>query len=677
MSYDASSLSVLEGLDAVRKRPGMYIGSTDSRGLQHLLWEIVDNSVDEALAGHADTIEVTVNADGSITVADNGRGIPVDVNPATGKSGVVLVLTELHAGGKFGAGDGGYKVSGGLHGVGSSVVNAMSSRMDVEVRRDGKRHHISFNRGVPGHFADDGTFTPADIPVVTGKVAKGQTGTTVTFMPDRSLFTADARIETAKTLDRARNTAFLVPGLTLSVVDHTGDSPTSETFRFDNGLADFCDYLTAGEQLCDVIRLQGDGTFTENVLMPGPDGDMANQEVERTVAVDVALRWENGYDTRIESFANVVHTTHGGTHQTGFERALSRVVAEVATEWKVAKKDEDRPTKDDIQEGLVAVVAVQVPEPQFEGQTKSVLGTPEARAIVQQVVADGLRDWFATARNKSQAKLVATKAVNAAKARLAARKQRETARRKSALESSSLPAKLADCRTRDVEVSELFLVEGDSAMGTAKMARSSEFQALLPLKGKVLNTHRATRATAWANDEVAAIISVLGTGIGKDCDLANRRYSKIVCLVDADVDGSHIRTLLLTLFARHLRPWLDAGMVYAAQPPLFGIAVGKGKDKQMVFCIDEAERDRQLARLKSEGVPTGHVSRFKGLGEMSAEQLALTALDPATRVLRRITVDDADRAAETFDLLMGTSAAARRDFIFDRAPSLDRSRLDV
>jgi DNA gyrase subunit B len=687
-AYTAHHLSVLDGLDAVRKRPGMYIGSTDSRGLLHCLWEIFDNSVDEALAGYCSRIEVTLHADGSAEVRDDGRGIPVDAEPKTGLSGVELVMTRLHAGGKFGGGS--YTASGGLHGVGASVVNALAARLDVEVDRGGHTHAVSFRRGTPGEFAGPGPqapFTRARGLRQVRRIAKRVTGTRIRFWPDRQIFVRDAQIPFSALAERARQTAYLVPGLTVTVADARdqergeADGTAEREFRFDGGIAEFCAHLAADEPITDVVRLSGTGRFTETVPVLDEQGHMTPTDVERELTVDVALRWGTGYDTVTRSFVNVIATPGGGTHVTGFERALVRTLNEQLRGVRLLKNGDDAVTKEDVAEGMTAVVSVRLPEPQFEGQTKEVLGTPAASKIVAQVAGQELRSFFAEPKRgqKQQGRAVLEKVVSAAKARIAAREHRENQRRKSALASSALPAKLVDCRSAD-DRSELFIVEGDSALGTAKLARNSEFQALLPIRGKILNVQKASLADMLKNAECAAIIQVLGAGSGRTFDLDAARYQRVIFMADADVDGAHIRCLLLTLFHRYLRPMLDAGRVFAAVPPLHRIELTnprKGQPKYR-YTYSDAELHRSLLELERKGQRWREpIQRYKGLGEMDAGQLAETTMDPRRRTLRRIRVDDAAAAAVMFDLLMGNEVAPRRDFIVNGATELDPSRIDV
>ncbi|WP_105968566.1 DNA gyrase/topoisomerase IV subunit B [Streptomyces geranii] len=685
-NYTARHLLVLEGLEAVRKRPGMYIGSTDSRGLMHCLWEIIDNSVDEALGGYCDHIDVILHDDGSVEVRDNGRGIPVDVEPKTGLSGVEVVMTKLHAGGKFGGGS--YAASGGLHGVGASVVNALSARLDVEVDRVGSTHAISFRRGVPGSFATvgpDAEFEPGGLRK-TKRIPKTRTGTRVRYWADRQIFLKDAKLSLDNLHQRARQTAFLVPGLTIVVRDEfglgEGGSKGEESFRFDGGISEFCEYLASDKPVCDVLRFSGQGTFKETVPVLDDHGQMTPTEVTRELGVDVALRWGTGYDANLKSFVNIIATPKGGTHVAGFEQAVAKTMNEVLRTKKLLRVAEDDIVKDDALEGLTAVVTVRLAEPQFEGQTKEVLGTSAARRIVTNVVSKELKDFLTTTKRDAaaQARVVMEKAVAAARTRIAARQHKDAQRRKTALESSSLPAKLADCRSDDVERSELFIVEGDSALGTAKLARNSEFQALLPIRGKILNVQKSSVTDMLKNAECGAIIQVIGSGSGRTFDIDAARYGKIIMMTDADVDGSHIRTLLLTLFHRYMRPMVEAGRVFAAVPPLHRIELvqpKKGQDKY-VYTYSDRELREKLQEFQSKGVRhKDSIQRYKGLGEMDADQLAETTMDPRHRTLRRINLSDLDSAEQVFDLLMGNDVAPRKEFISSSAATLDRSRIDA
>jgi DNA gyrase subunit B len=726
-AYTARHLSVLEGLDAVRKRPGMYVGSTDGRGLQHCLWEIIDNSVDEALGGYCSRIDVVLHADGSAEVRDNGRGIPVDIERKTKLTGVELVMTRLHAGGKFGGGS--YTASGGLHGVGASVVNALAVRLDVEVDRDGQTWAASFRRGVTGEFAGPGpdadftkraglrqlgrsarAGTPSAGTARTGTASAGTartsaarkaTGTRIRFWPDRQVFLKDAKFSFDALTERARQTAYLVPGLTISIREEgteargipeapeTAEAPEASEakgprhaeFRFDGGISEFCAHLGSGEAVIEVLRLTGSGQFTETIPVLDDRGHMTPTEVERELDVDVALQWGSGYDAVVRSFVNVIATPHGGTHVKGFERAMTKTLNDQLRAARLLKVGDDDVTKEDVLEGLVAVVSVRLPEPQFEGQTKEVLGTPAVAKIVAQVVGDQLSAYLENPPRgaKQQARSVLEKVASAAKARIAAREHRDNQRRKSALASSSLPAKLVDCRSSD-DRSELFIVEGDSALGTAKVARDSEFQALLPIRGKILNVQKASLADMLKNAECAAIIQVIGAGSGSSFDLDSARYQRIIFMADADVDGAHIRTLLLTLFHRYLRPLLDAGRVFAAVPPLHRVAlknVRKGQPKYR-YCYSESELHRTLLELERRGQRWEEpVQRYKGLGEMDASQLAETTMDPRHRTLRRIRIEDAAMATDMFSLLMGSEVAPRRDFIVSSAAELDPARIDI
>lgn len=694
VEYTARHLSVLEGLEAVRKRPGMYIGSTDSRGLLHCLWEIIDNGVDEALVGSATDITVTLNPDGSVEVADNGRGIPTDEVPGVGLSGVEVVYTKLHAGGKFGGG--GYSASGGLHGVGASVVNALSARVDVEVDRDGKTHKMSFRRGEPGRFVDkknpspDNEFTPfttdSNLDII-GKVAKKKTGTRVRFWPDPQIFPKNSVMDLDLILSRARQTAFLVPGLSLTVNDHRGDEAVSETFMYAGGVIDFVEFLSPDPAVTQTFHLQGSGTFTETVqTLNKKTGHLEPVETERECTVDVALSWGQGYETTTRSFVNIIATPHGGTHLQGFEQGLVKAIRKLidsnSRRLKITAKD-GKIEKDDILAGLTAVVTVSFPEPQFEGQTKEVLGTSAIRGIVSSIVHDQLTEILGSTKRsqKDETGRLLEKIVAEMRARVAARMHKEISRRKNALETSTLPAKLSDCRAEDVERTELFIVEGDSALGTAKLARSSEFQALLPIRGKILNVQKASPAEILRNAEVASIIQVVGAGSGRTFDLDAARYGKVILMTDADVDGAHIRTLLLTLFFRYMRPLVEAGRVFAAVPPLHRVEIiGRGKN-EIVYTYSEAELHGLLKKLKKAGKRYKEpIQRYKGLGEMDADQLAETTMDPANRTLRRVSMSDEialKEAEKVFELLMGNDVAPRKEFIVDGSTDIDRSKIDA
>ncbi len=662
----------------------MYIGSTDTRGLMHCLWEIIDNGVDEALAGEAHRVEVTLHADDSVEVHDDGRGIPTDKEPRTGLPGVEVVATKLHAGGKFGGGS--YAATGGLHGVGLSVVNALSSRMDIDVERAPSRQGISFRRGVPGVFDGDGVGAAFEatsgLTRKAGRVPKGRSGTRIRFWPDRQIFTADAAFELEGLLGRARQTSFIVPGLELVIRDERGDVPVEESFRHDGGITEFAEYLAHDEAVTDIVRLQGADTFTETVPLLDDQGHMTPQEVERELAVDVAVRWGTGYDTELRSFVNVIATPKGGTHVGGFEQAVTRTFNEVMRATKALKVNDQDVVKDDVLEGMTAVVAVRLAEPQFEGQTKEILGTPAARNVVRKVVAAELKGFLTSTKRveKAQAKLVMEKVVGAQRTRIAARQHKETQRRKNALESSALPAKLADCRNNDNERTELFIVEGDSALGTAKLARDSSFQALLPIRGKILNVQKASVGDMLKNTECASIIQVVGAGSGRTFDLDATRYGRIIFMADADSDGAHIRCLLATLFFKYMPELVTSGRVYTAVPPLHRIELTnprKGMEKY-VYTYSDDELQRRLAELKKKNVRwKDPVQRYKGLGEMDADQLAETTMDPRKRTLRKLTVDDADDAATVFELLMGSDVAPRKEFIVQGAYEVDVEMLDA
>ncbi|WP_062212437.1 DNA gyrase/topoisomerase IV subunit B [Demequina oxidasica] len=694
--YSARHLSVLEGLEAVRKRPGMYIGTTDSRGLMHCLWEIIDNSVDEALGGFGNEIEIILHPDDSVEVRDNGRGIPVDIEPKTGLTGLEVVMTKLHAGGKFGGGS--YAASGGLHGVGASVVNALSERLDVWVDRGGKTHHMGFRRGEPGYFQDpaSGPTPDADFePFVTGselqttgKVAKAKTGTRIRYWSDRQIFNKSASFTYEDLIVRARQTAFLVPGLTLSVRDQRNPlEPNEESFRYEGGPRDFVDFIAHDAPVTDTWELTGTGTYVETVPVLKANGQLISEEVQRDCQVDVALRWGNGYETEVRSFVNIIATPKGGTHQAGFDAGLTKVLRSAistnARRLKLTGKDgAEKIEKDDIMAGLTAVVTVRIAEPQFEGQTKEVLGTGPVRGIVAKVVEKELHALLTSPKRdlKTQSTNVMEKIISEMRARVAARKQKEISRRKNALETSSLPSKLADCRSNDVETSELFIVEGDSALGTAKLARQSDFQALLPIRGKILNVQKASVTDMLHNAECASIIQVIGAGSGRTFDIPAARYGKIILMTDADVDGAHIRTLLLTLFFRYMRPMVDAGRVYAAVPPLHRIEVmgSARREKEYIYTYSEKELVETLSDLRRKGRKFKEdIQRYKGLGEMDADQLAETTMDPQHRMLRKITAHDAEGAERVFELLMGNDVAPRKDFIVAGAANLDTNRIDM
>ncbi|KXS23780.1 DNA gyrase/topoisomerase IV subunit B [Bifidobacterium breve] len=778
--YGAKDLSVLEGLDAVRKRPGMYIGTTDSQGLMHCLWEIIDNSVDEALAGFCNNIVVTLHTDGSVEVADNGRGIPVDKEPKTGLSGVEVVLTKLHAGAKFG--NSSYNAVGGLHGVGSSVVNALSSRLDVEVDRDGKTHHMAFHQGHPGVYADADPANPSpDSPFkrtrknkpteleIIGKVSPKTTGTRIRYWYDPEIFNKTAEFSYEQLIDRVRQTSFLVPGLKITIVDENvpetngadtvgtepnedvavvaeslnanetanatesfsgedspldvfaelsddasvdGDTeapdeedfslssatevvdgafgeqpahPRTVEFLHTGGVKDFVDFLSKGEPISDIWRIQGEGTYKEETQAVGEGGELHAQEIERTCGVDIALRWVNGYDTTIMSFVNIVETPGGGMHVDGFMNAITKqirkAVEDNARKLKVNLKDSAmKVERDDIQAGLVAVVTARVAEPQFQGQTKDVLGTAQVKPIVTRLTDKQFGEMITGSKRgyKEQSARVLEKIVGEMHARIQSRKAKEVTRRKNALESASMPAKLSDCQPGNDDVAELFIVEGDSALGTAKAARNAGFQALLPIRGKILNVQKASITQMLSNKECAAIIQVVGAGSGQSFDIEQSRYHKIIMMTDADVDGAHIRILLLTLFYRYMRPLIEHGYVYAAVPPLHRIALTGSHKGEYIYTYSDDELAGKLADLDKKRIGyNDDIQRYKGLGEMDADQLADTTMDPRTRMLRRIRMEDAAQASEIFNLLMGDEVPPRKQFIVDNADDFDRSKIDT
>ena len=626
--YDASDIQVLEGLEAVRKRPGMYIGSTSARGLHHLVWEIVDNAIDEALAGYCTHIEVTIGKDNSITVKDDGRGIPVDIHPKTGKSTVETVYTVLHAGGKFGGG--GYKVSGGLHGVGASVVNALSTWVEVKVYQNGKIHQIRFENG--GH-----TTSPL---TVVGECSLEKTGTTVTFKPDPEIFT-DTTIydyETLKT--RIRELAFLNKGLKLLLIDDRELEPRKEEFYYEGGISAYVEMLNKNKTVIhdNIIHLEG----TSN-----------------DVTVEVALQYNSGYTSNVYSFTNNINTYEGGTHEDGVKRALTRIVNNYARKNKILKDNDDSLTGDDVREGLTMIISCKHPDPQFEGQTKTKLGNSEVRKIADDVFTEGFERFLL--ENPDEARKIMEKSLTAARARIAAKRAREVTRRKGDLEITNFYGKLTDCKSKDPSVSEIFLVEGDSAGGSAKKGRDYMTQAILPLRGKILNVEKARLDRALGNEEIRTIITAFGTGIGDEFDLKKLRYNKIIIMTDADVDGSHIRILLLTLFYRFFKPIVDAGHVYAAQPPLFKITHGK----TIKYVLNEEERDAYLATLSPN--TKYEISRNKGLGEMDADELRDTTMNKENRVLRQITVEDAVAADKIFSDLMGEEVEPRRKYIEENA----------
>ena len=680
-SYTAKDLAVLEGLDAVRKRPGMYIGSTDSRGLMHCLWEIIDNSVDEALAGHCKKIEINLESDGSVEVHDDGRGIPVDKESKTGLTGVEVVLTKLHAGGKFGGGS--YAASGGLHGVGASVVNALAVRLDAEVDRDGKIYWMSFQRGVAGVFDGDGPkadFTPKSGLRVIGKISSKVTGTRIKWWSDKQIFLKEAELELEDIYARARQTSFLVPGLTLTVNDNRGKTKTTESFYHKGGISEYCEFLQPDQPIGDVIRIYGTGHYQETVPVLDDKGHMVSTEVERDMEVDIAMKWGNGFDNTQRSFVNIIATPKGGTHVLGFERAITKAFNEALRSTKTLKNNEADVIKDDILEGLTAVITVRMSEPQFEGQTKEVLGTAAATRIVSAVVAEKMKEFFNTTRriDKANGRLILEKVAGASRTRISARAHKDLQRRKNALESSSLPTKLSDCRSEDVNRTELFIVEGESALGTTKAARNSEFQAILPIRGKILNVQKASLSQMLDNSECASIIQVIGAGSGKSFELDDARYGRIILMSDADVDGAHIRCLLLTLLYRYMKPMIDDGRVFAAIPPLHRIETmgGGGKKGEYIYTYSDDEMRKVTSDLKKAGKKWKEpIQRYKGLGEMDADQLRETTMDPDARTLRRITIKDATAAESMFELLMGNDVAPRKEFI--STAEIDRDRIDA
>lgn len=755
-NYGADSLTVLEGLDAVRKRPGMYIGTTDSQGLMHCLWEIIDNAVDEALAGACDHITVTLHDDGSVEVADNGRGIPVDTEPKTGLSGVEVVLTKLHAGAKFG--NSSYNAVGGLHGVGSSVVNALSARLDIEVDRDGKTHHMAFHQGHPGVYTDADPAHPSlDAPFkrtrknkateleIIGKVSPKTTGTRIRYWADPEIFNDTAEFSYEQLIDRVRQTSFLVPGLRITVIDEnipeTGDESVDEVREIDEavsaegdagtaeaaptpglngfstvaaesdaaepvpsvpatpahgharveeflhtgGVKDFVDFLSKGEAVSDIWRITGEDTYEEETQAVDDNGDLHARTITRTCGVDIALRWVNGYDTTMRSFVNVVETPGGGMHVDGFlngiTKQIRKAVEDNARKLKVNLKDGAmRVERDDILAGLVAVVTVRIAEPQFQGQTKDVLGTAQVKPIVTRMTDRQFGEMITGSKRgyKEQSGRVLEKIVGEMHARIQARKTKEVTRRKNALESASMPPKLSDCQPGNDDVAELFIVEGDSALGTAKAARNSGFQALLPIRGKILNVQKASLSQMLSNKECAAIIQVVGAGSGPSFDIEQARYNKVIMMTDADVDGAHIRILLLTLFYRYMRPLIEHGRVYAAVPPLHRIALAGSHKGEYIYTYSDDELAGNLAELDRKHIAyNDDIQRYKGLGEMDADQLADTTMDPRTRMLRRIRMEDAAQASEIFSLLMGDDVPPRKQFIVDNADDFDRSKIDT
>ncbi|MDP4096470.1 DNA topoisomerase (ATP-hydrolyzing) subunit B [Paenibacillus sp. P96] len=622
-TYDAGEIQVLEGLEAVRKRPGMYIGSTSVKGLHHLVWEVVDNSIDEALAGYCDTIQVIVHEDNSITVIDNGRGIPVSEHAKMKKSALEVVMTVLHAGGKFGGG--GYKVSGGLHGVGVSVVNALSSKVLVTVKRDGHVYQQEYHRGVPQY----------DVKVIGDTE---ETGTQTRFFPDHEIFTETTVYDYDTLLTRIRELAFLNKGISISLKDErSGDSAS---FHYEGGIGEYVQFLN---QKREVLH--------ENPIYVEGSRD--------TIHVEVALQYNDSYTENIYSFANNINTHEGGTHESGFKSALTRIINDYARKTGMIKDNNANLTGDDVREGLTAIISVKIPEPQFEGQTKTKLGNSEVRGIVESLFAEKLQEFLD--ENPSVSRRVVEKALQAARAREAARKARELTRRKSALEISSLPGKLADCSSKDASISELYIVEGDSAGGSAKQGRDRHFQAILPIRGKILNVEKARLDRILSSEEIRAMVTAMGTGIGEDFDISKARYHKVIIMTDADVDGAHIRTLLLTFFYRYMRQIIDAGYVYIAQPPLFKIE----RNKVVRYANSEAERD-EIIREFGENAKIS-LQRYKGLGEMNATQLWETTMDPESRTMLQVTIGDAMLADSLFDTLMGDNVEPRRNFIQEHA----------
>ena len=677
--YGADDLTHLEGLDAVRKRPGMYIGSTDSRGVNHLANEIIDNSTDEGVAGHATKVAVTLHADGSVQVDDDGRGIPTDINAKSGLNGVELVLTRLHAGGKFGGS--GYKTSGGLHGVGASAVNALSLRFDVTIKRDGKVHEISFHRGAPGAFGGPGPnarFQPESGLRIVRKMKRGErSGTSIRYWYDARYFETGARLDTEAVRAKLRNTAFLVPGVIYTLRDETAEEPVTETFHFPRGLTDMVEFLThpGDKPVSGILLITGEGTYKENAA--DANGVMQSN-VERRAEVEVALRWGTGYDRTIECFTNTIRNVHGGTHRKGFERALVRALTEAIRNTRgLLRPKEDPPVLDDLLEGMTAVLHVRVPEPQFTSQTKDELSTAGITRVVQALVEAHLKEWIDGRRTKSEARTVLQKVVDAARVRLTQKQQKDAGRRKTALEGASMPPKLVDCRATGIARSELYIVEGDSALGTARMARSSEYQALLPIRGKILNVQKASLQQVLDNVECSAIVQVLGAGSGRTFELAALRYGRVMIMADADVDGSHIRTLLITLFAKYMRPVIEEGRLFAAMPPLHKV-VTKGRNSETIFTYTQQEMETTVAGLERSGKSVQKpVPRFKGLGEMDADELWETTMNPATRTVRRITLDDAERAEATLELLMGERVEPRKNWLIEAAGRIDEETIDA
>ena len=674
--YAADDIETLEGLEAVRKRPGMYIGGTGSAGLIHLIWELIDNAVDEASSGFADKVDVVLHRDGSVEVSDNGRGIPIDKHTKRKVSALEVVLTELHAGGKFGGGA--YGASGGLHGVGASVVNALSERLVAEVDREGHTHRLSFNKRVAGRF-DNKTFTKTHELEKVKKISKNKTGTRVRFWPDWEIFDPEAKMDFEEIAQRSIQACFLVPGLKITVEDRrTGNNNDKFEFVSRGGLADMIEHLSIGDSVTQIIHLDGIETFEEKVPV---DGKMTL--VQRECNVDVALRWVKGYETVVSSFVNTIPTSEGGTHMNGFDRALTRAINDVLLKdarklSKLAKQNKHKATKEDIREGLVAAVKVSFPEPQFRGQTKQELGTPAIESIVYSIVKSGLVDWFSEGGGpRTHVNAIREKLATAVVNRIASRQVLENKRKAANLGSTGMPQKLADCRNHGLD-SELILVEGDSAAGPAKEGRDSAFMAILPLRGKVVNANKASVKQVLDNAEAQALFAAMGAGSGRDFSIDDARYGRIIILCDADVDGSHIRCLLLTLIYNFMRPMLDEGRVFAAMPPLYSTKVGD----EVHRAWSEDERDQVTAELcKGNRKPESiRWNRFKGLGEMNVDELANCALDAKTRTLKRLTIDDAqqaERAAEMFEVLMGTDVGRRRDYLVRNSALMDSDALDI
>ena len=633
--YDASQIQVLEGLEAVRKRPGMYIGSTSSAGLHHLVWEIVDNSIDEALAGFATHIEIEITKENHIRVTDDGRGIPVDIQEKTGRPAVETVFTVLHAGGKFGGG--GYKVSGGLHGVGASVVNALSTDLTVQVFKEGNIYEQSYKRGA----------VLDDLKII-GKTDKH--GTSVYFVPDPEIFQETTEFDFDKLANRVRELAFLNKGLKLTITDYRPEEPVKKSFCYEGGIKSYVEHLNKSKQVL----------FEEPIYVEGEqDG----------IQVEVAMQYTSGYHTNLLSFTNNIHTYEGGTHESGMKTALTRVINDYARRQKLMKENEEKLSGEDVREGLTAVVSIKHPDPQFEGQTKTKLGNSEARTITDRLFSTHFDKFLM--ENPQVARKIVEKGILASKARLAAKRAREVTRKKSGLEISNLPGKLADCSSNDPTITELFIVEGDSAGGSAKQGRSRHFQAILPIRGKILNVEKATLDKILANEEIRSLFTAMGTGFGGDFDLSKARYQKLVIMTDADVDGSHIRTLLITLFYRYMRPAVEAGYIYIAQPPLYKLKQGKNE----YYIQNDEELEEKLKELPAH--PKPQLSRYKGLGEMDAEQLWETTMNPENRSMLQVSVEDAAEADQILDILMGDRVEPRREFIESNAKYVNMEDLDI